>query len=54
MNKRFANKDTGLIVATDFKTAKARAVYWMMFAFLIVVSFVISALCQINQITKKS
>lgn len=40
MNKRFANKDTGLIVATDFKTTKARVVYWVMFAFLIAASIV--------------
>ena len=37
MNKRFANKDTGLIVATDLKTAKARTAYWIMFAFLLLV-----------------
>ncbi|UKI36487.1 MAG: hypothetical protein L6V93_21835 [Clostridiales bacterium] len=40
MNKRFANKDTGLIVATDLKTAKARTAYWIMFAFLIIASVV--------------
>ncbi len=40
MRNSFKEKNTGLLVASDFKTVKYKTIYWLFFAILLIISIV--------------